>query len=101
SPFPYTTLFRSSLLFVDEVREFEGLPLVVDQRDVEVRGWHEPADDLVNLTVQLREILRVVRGFGDPVDGGLDGLRLAPFRHVHGGPDDTDRMAGGIVEDVP
>src|SRR6059058_1799113 len=68
-----------SLLFVDEVREFEGLPLVVDQGDVEVRGRHEPADDLVNLTVQFREILRAVRGFGDPVDRGLDASVLRRF----------------------
>ncbi len=57
---------------VDVVREVDGLPLVVVQRDVRVLGVHQLADDAVNRRVERRHVVGGTGRRGDPVQRGLD-----------------------------
>src|SRR5207244_13177968 len=59
------------------------------------------ADDLVDVTIQFRKVLRGVRRLGDLVHRGLDRLGLALLGDVHDGTDHANRVSGGVVEDVP
>jgi hypothetical protein len=92
---------------VDVVREVDRLALLVVQRDVEVRGGHQFADDLVDGRVERRHIAGGAGRLGDAIQRALDlrrrlvlGLARLELRDARAGGAQLVRLIAGRVSTV-
>ena len=75
---------RHRITLIDEVGEVEVFTAGVEQRDVQIFGVHQFADDLVKNDEQLPNVIHRIGAIADAIKGGLQLFRMFTFGDVEG-----------------
>ena len=86
------------LALIDEIREGQRVASSIVQGDIEVRHWHQIAEDPVNGRKELVQRVSAQHRLRDPIRRALRVLRLAAVGDVAAG--DDDRFDRRLVEPI-